>query len=253
MLNELHSQYGLRALVIRRTGRTTQPRRPTVFVGSLRPDQQWLEHLQLARYSELAHPNRLDLTRLAQGIGGFGQPVKQPLFLVCVHGRKDACCAIKGRPVVNALAAAYPNQTWQCTHFGGDRWAGNMLIAPHGFMYGQLDAHSVLPIAQHAQRAEIALDNLRGRTGVSPFAQVAEIAIRERTGLARLNDVLAKAAHITGDHASVEVTTPGVSYRVDIQRRPLGTHGRSLCSGETNPHRFDVLDVTACASPFGHQ
>lgn len=244
MLDELHVQHGLRALVVRRAGRAVHPRRPLVFVGSLRPDQHWLERFQIDSYAELAQPRRIDLMKVAHGIGGFGEPVEHPLFLVCVHGRKDACCAIKGHPVVNALATAYPHQTWQCTHFGGDRWAGNLFIAPHGFMYGQLDAISVLPIAEQAQRAEVALDNLRGRTGISPFAQVAEIVIRERTGLAGLDDVLVKALDITGDRATAEVTAMGAGYHVEVQRRPIGVRGHSLCSGETHPHRFHVVRVT---------
>jgi hypothetical protein len=243
ILDELHAQHGLRALVVRRGGRPVRPERPSVFVGSVRPEQRWLERFPIDSYAELGR--RIDLTELASGSGGFGEPTDQPLFLVCTHGRKDACCAIKGRPVLNALAATYPNQTWQCTHFGGDRWAGNLLIAPHGFMYGQLDPSSVLPVAEHALRHEVALDNLRGRTGISPFAQVAEIVIRERTGLTGLDEVLAGVPVVTGDRAVVPVTARNATYRVEVTRRPLDGRGRSLCSGEAHPHHFDILGVTA--------
>jgi hypothetical protein len=241
-MDELHVRLGLRALVIRRPGRARRPERPSVFVGGCRPGGRWLERLPVERFTDLAD---LDLTEVAVGVGGLGEPVPDPLLLVCVHGRKDACCAMLGRPVADALAAEYPDQTWQCTHFGGDRWAGNLLVAPHGFMYGQLRAASAVPVAAAAQRGEVALDNLRGRVGIDPFAQVAEIAIRERTGLRGLDDVLASAPDRVGeDMAVVEVrTATEVAFRVRVRRSPLGVHGHSVCSGEAHPHRFEVLDV----------
>jgi hypothetical protein len=240
MLDNLHVKHGLRALVVRRPGRAVAPVRPSVFVGGFRPGEHWLERFDVGSYAELGS---FDLAGLSHGKRGFGAPVDHPLFLVCVHGRKDACCAIKGRPVANALAEAYPENTWQCTHFGGDRWAGNLLVAPHGFMYGQLTPTSALPVAEHAGRGEIALSNLRGRAGIAPFAQVAEITIRERTGLSGIDEVLADAPVVHGDQASVEVRAAGSLYRVEVRRRPLGVNGHSLCSGEAHPHRFDVLGV----------
>jgi len=244
-MDELHVRRGLRVLIIRRPGRNAASARPAVFAGGCRPGRRWLERLDVDSPADLA---RLDLPAIAEGGGGFGEPVDGPLLLVCVHGRKDACCAILGRPVADALAAQFPEQTWQCTHFGGDRWAGNLLVAPNGFMYGQLVPASATPVALAALRAEVELDNLRGRVGTDPFAQVAEIAVRERTGLRGLDDVLAGAVRAGavragGDVATVEVATAGEAFRVVVRRRPLGVHGHSVCSGEANPHRFDVLDL----------
>jgi hypothetical protein len=39
-----------------------------------------------------------------------------PLFLVCTHGRHDACCALRGGPVVQALHHARPGRVWETTH-----------------------------------------------------------------------------------------------------------------------------------------
>lgn len=242
-MDELHVRLGLRALVIRRPGRQhRRSERPAVFVGGCRPGNHWLERLPVDRHADLAD---LDLTEVAGGSGGLGQPVADPMLLVCAHGRKDACCAILGRPVADALAAEFPEQTWQCTHFGGDRWAGNLLIAPHGFMYGQLKPTSVLPVAAAAQRGEVVLDNLRGRVGIDSFAQVAEIAVRERTGLRGLDDVLPSAPEIVGDdQALVEVlTSTEAAFRVRVRRGSLGVRGHSICSGEVHPNRFEVLDI----------
>jgi hypothetical protein len=215
-LDELHVRLGLRAVVIRRHGRHRAVQRPTVFVSGCRPGRRWLERLTVDDYPDLAG---LDLVEVAEGAGGLGEPV------------------------ADALAAEFPDQTWQCTHFGGDRWAGNLLVAPNGFMYGQLDATSAVPAARAALRGEVELANLRGRIGADPFAQVAEIAVREHTGLRGTDDVLAGAVSGTEEQASVEVEAAGVRYRVVVRRRPMGVHGHSICSGEAHPHRFDVLDL----------
>ena len=59
---------------------------------------------------------------------------------VCTHGRHDACCAERGRPVAAALAAAHPEQTWEVSHIGGDRFAANVLVLPDGLYYGRVSA-----------------------------------------------------------------------------------------------------------------
>jgi hypothetical protein len=241
--DQLHIRLGLRVLIIRRPGRATAPVHPTVFVAGCRTGRRWLERLAVSDLAELAD---LDLPGLAESRGGWGEPVDGPLLLVCAHGRKDACCAILGRPVADALADRFPEQTWQCTHFGGDRWAGNLLVAPLGHMYGQLDRTSAAPAATAAQRGEVRLENLRGRVGISPFAQVAEIAVRERTGLMGVDDVLAGAVRtleVEDGRAQVEVRAGGAEFRVLVRRRPMEAHGRSVCAGETHPHRFDVLEL----------
>lgn len=239
-MDELHVRTGLRALIIRRPGRHPAPPRPSVFVGGCRPGRRWLERLDIDGLTDLA---RLDLEAVAAGEGGFGEPIDGPLLLVCVHGRKDACCAMWGRPVANALAADCPELTWQCTHFGGDRWAGNLLIAPHGFMYGQLNPVSAIPVAHAARLGEVELANLRGRIGIDPFAQVAEIAVRDHTGLRGMDDVVAGPVRPLGEEAVVEVDAVGTPFRVLVRRRSMGVRGHSVCAGEAHPHRFDVVDL----------
>jgi hypothetical protein len=242
-LDGLHVSLGLRVLIIRRPGRVDPPVHPTVFAAGCRPGRHWLERLAVRDLAELAE---LDLPGLAEGGGGVGEPVDGPLLLVCAHGRKDACCAILGRPVADALAARFPEQTWQCTHFGGDRWAGNLLVAPGGHMYGQLDRDSAVPAADAAQRGEVHLENLRGRVGISSFAQVAEIAVRERTGMMGVDDVLAGAVTAVGGDTGrfeVAVRAGGVAFRVVVRRRPIEARGHSVCAGEAHPHRFDVQEL----------
>ena len=47
-----------------------------------------------------------------------------------------------------ALSAAYPDQTWEVSHIGGDRYAGNALVLPDGLYLGRLDADSAVAAAR---------------------------------------------------------------------------------------------------------
>ena len=62
-----------------------------------------------------------------------------PMVLVCTHGTRDACCAVRGRPIVATLARALPDETWECTHLGGHRFSGTLLSLPDGTCLGRLD------------------------------------------------------------------------------------------------------------------
>ncbi|WP_218926810.1 sucrase ferredoxin, partial [Priestia megaterium] len=71
-------------------------------------------------------------------------PGYPPVILVCAHGRHDPCCAVRGLPVGRALGERWPEQVWECSHIGGDRFAANVVVAPDGVYYGGLDAKSAV-------------------------------------------------------------------------------------------------------------
>ena len=43
--------------------------------------------------------------------------------------------------------AAHPDETWEVSHIGGDRFAGNLLVLPHGLYYGRLDPLAAIAVA----------------------------------------------------------------------------------------------------------
>ena len=71
------------------------------------------------------------------------EQVEGPLYGVCTHGRHDACCAERGRPVCAALSELRPEQTWEVSHIGGDRFAANLVVLPEGLYYGHVEPESV--------------------------------------------------------------------------------------------------------------
>jgi (2Fe-2S) ferredoxin len=89
---------------------------------------------------------------------------------------------MRGRPVAMALAAARPEQTWECSHVGGDRFAANLVVLPHGLYYGRVDEDNVAEVVAAHERDEVVPRLLRGRSRWLPAAQAAQQHARERYG-----------------------------------------------------------------------
>jgi hypothetical protein len=237
-LAELRRRHGLRPLLVRRPGyRAGTPARRTVLVGSAHPGGRWLEQVELTDLRELAD---LDLAAVAAGTGGIGTPVTGAVFGVCTHGSKDMCCASLGRPVAKALADAAPGRVWETTHLGGDRFAGNVLVLPGGFLYGHVTAASAPRLAAAADAGRVLPELLRGRTSVGMRAQVAEIAVRRVTGLHGLDDVEPLGEDGTG---LVIVRAGSQRMGVRLGRRQLGVCGTSRCAGPMTPCGFSVEEL----------
>jgi hypothetical protein len=237
-LAELRRRHGLRPLLVRRPGFRAGPLpRRTVLVGSSGPDGRWLERLEIGDLRELAD---LDLEAVAAGRGGLGTPVTEPLFGVCTHGTKDMCCATLGRPVAKALAAAAPGRVWETTHLGGDRFAGNVLVLPTGFLYGHVSTVSAPKLAAATDDGRVLPELLRGRTSAGMRAQVAEIAVRKVTGLHGVDDVEPVGERADG---MIEVRAGGVRMGVRLGRHQLGVCGTSRCAGPLAPAGYSVEEL----------
>lgn len=243
---ELRGAHGLRPLLIRRPGRhTREPNsRRTVFVGGGDPGNRWLERLEINDLSELA---TLDLSSAVEGRGGLGEPVDGPLFLVCTHGTKDMCCAVLGRPLAASLDANHPGRTWEVSHVGGDRWAGNLLVVPDGFLHGQLEPNEAARVAKAALADQVEPDHLRGRTTVgSSWSQHAEVAVRQGvSGVCGLDDVLAvhERPLRDGDPGAdvwvVRVSAAGQLFDVTVRyQAPVRPGAASRCSAMVAPRGY---------------
>jgi hypothetical protein len=97
----------------------------------------------------------------------------QRLVLVCAHAKRDVCCAVRGRPVAAAAAAAIDREVWETSHLGGDRFAANLLLLPEGEVFGGLDVDSAVEVAHRLDSGHLTLGCHRGRIGRSPAAQAA--------------------------------------------------------------------------------
>jgi hypothetical protein len=131
----------------------------------------------------------LDLDAVARGEAPDWARVDGPLFGVCTHGRHDACCAERGRPVAAALSGSHPAQTWEISHIGGDRFAANMVVLPEGLYYGRMDTGSASEVARLHEAGRLDIGRLRGRASAPMHVQYAEIALRRHLEEDRLDAV----------------------------------------------------------------
>ena len=172
------------------------------------------------------------------------------VYGVCTHGRHDACCAERGRPVAAALSAAHPEDTWEVSHIGGDRFSGNLLVLPHGFYYGRLDAPAAVAVAGDHEAGHVELDHLRGRSGYAMPVQAAEIALRRELGETR-NDAV-RLTHRNRDGADTEAVfgVGGAFWSVQV-RTSAGDATRLTCQA-TRENPVPVHKVTSITRIDGH-
>jgi hypothetical protein len=111
-----------------------------------------------------------------------------PLVLVCGHGTRDPCCALRGTAVYASLAAHLDREEiWISSHQGGHRFAANVLVLPAGIQLGRVTAPEAPEVVARALAGRIDLDRFRGRATYAPEVQAADIAVRRAHGLARVD------------------------------------------------------------------
>lgn len=220
---------GVRVLLVRRHGRRAvaeDPATTRVIAAHADPHRPRLESTTLDDPRDLLG---VDLAALrAAGTLGWRE-ASSPVLAVCTHGRHDACCAERGRPVAAALAAAHPEETWEVSHIGGDRFAGNLLVLPHGLYYGRLDRVSALGVAGAHLAGQVDLDHLRGRSGWSMPVQHAEVALRRELGETRLDAVRLVRARADGPRTEAVLRVGAQDWQVVVETQPGADRHRLTC------------------------
>jgi hypothetical protein len=167
-----------------------------VFFGTSRPGAEALFESKVEHADEL-----LDINFAASldGATSGAEPVQAPLFVVCTHGKRDRCCALHGRPLYDALRdEAGSDLVWQSTHVGGDRFAGNVVVLPHGLYYGRVGPADAGGLLAATRSGQIDLARYRGRSAYSFPVQAAERAVRESGRLVGIDDLTLLAASRSG-------------------------------------------------------
>lgn len=174
----------------------------------------------------------IDFTRWAEGelLPGF-RISPDPLYLVCVHGRRDRCCALHGMPVYSALAALRPGAVFQTTHLGGHRFAATLLVLPEGICYGRVqESEAEALTAAHSARRFHALSRVRGRCAYEGTEQAAEVRLREDLGETSLDALTLLGADPNAD-GSVLVRfrhlPSGVEHGVRVVKQALAPSAQS--------------------------
>jgi hypothetical protein len=251
-LRRLSRDLPARVLLLRRPGgAVTGTSRRSLFVGRSHAGGGWLEHLELESVHDLLD---LDLSPLVADGSVGGQRVTEPRYLVCTNGKHDACCASFGLPVAAALAGLLGDRVWECSHVGGDRFAGNLVCLPDGSFYGHLDPESARRAVAAHEGGRILLDHWRGRSALPFAAQAAEALVRRELALERLSSLrVLRVERLDGSGAlhRVELGTADDATVIATVRTGSRPEARALTCNGVPGHAptFELVSLEREAEP----
>lgn len=238
------TRHRVRIVLIRRHGRTLAGAPPVCFVASSRPVGSWLGEVSLDTPGDVLD---LDLASLAaDGRLAPARTIEGPLFCVCTHGRHDPCCAERGRPLAASLAAGFPEQTWEVSHIGGDRFAGNVVCLPDGDYLGWVPPEDAVAMARDYVDGDYWLAHLRGRSPYAPVVQAAEVLLRQRLGVTGRRAVRVIRVDRARPQAVVRMMVEGYGVLDARVRTNAATPGRRLTCTSTSvehPPTYELVDV----------
>ncbi|MBI8999401.1 sucrase ferredoxin [Corynebacterium sp. CCM 9185] len=209
-IRELVDSAGAAFHLIRRPGRDTREGAPVraylIFTSSPDPDAPppTIEAYDLPGGMEDIFALDLSGPELNTALGA--RRVPHPLVLVCTHGKRDLCCAVKGRPMASAMRAAASSMetllrrrngdpcavggaeqaagindtvdvVWESSHTGGHRFAPSMILLPWGYSYGRMSTDQGMAMLATLARGELPLPGLRGRGCYDGPGQAAEVHV----------------------------------------------------------------------------
>ena len=149
---------------------------------------------------------------------------ERPLLLICTHAKRDRCCAVKGRPLVNELHARHPfgpgnDVVWETSHIKGHRFAPTMLLLPWAYSFGRMNIEATDAMLADASEGRYFVPGNRGRGTLGPAEQVAELAVAAEVPGARYGQF--EVAASDGGAALVTDTASGQVYEVQLEQRPV--------------------------------
>jgi hypothetical protein len=222
----------MRIVAIRRHGRRPETPRWRWFVAQAAPGSEALycgEVDDPREYLDLA----LD--------GSDGVLSSDPLVAVCAHGKHDQCCAVRGRGATAAIADAYPEFTWECSHLGGDRFAATMLVLPEGLCYGRVDSTDAADLVRLYLDGRVNNGFLRGRSSLPHAVQAAQYFAREEYGDERIASLA--PLHIENGEGRTRVVLNGEGGPIEVwlnedQSEPLLSQCQAKLPGRVRIYRL---------------
>jgi hypothetical protein len=243
----------VRVVLIRRPGRhppASADDRANALAWAIADTTAGIERVRWGAWRDPADLLDIDLSATACLTAGTSRP--QRLALVCTNGKRDQCCAIRGRPVAAAIDAASSWDTWECSHIGGHRFAATLLLLPYGDMFGRLDPGSAEQALRQFDAGQIMLSHYRGRCG-QPFpVQAALHAAAIQLGDCRRGAIRASSVRSAGDRWEVEVShrpddrSAERAYQVTIGSTRLEPAVLSCADAEPKPGTaYNVISFAA--------
>ncbi|HET8594517.1 MAG TPA: sucrase ferredoxin [Intrasporangium sp.] len=177
-----------------------------------------------------------------------------PVLLICTNGRRDVCCAVRGRPLASAAADLEPERVWEVSHTGGHRFAPTGVLLPWGEALARLDEGTVAQTLEASLRGELPAGLLgpthdRGRSALPGDLQAAESFVRHLVAETRLTslttetvpaDTGTRPADGSASHARVR-HADGREWLVRVTRRNTGLQRPESCGkAAVDVHEYEV-------------
>ena len=175
---------------------------------------------------------------------------ERPLLLICTHAKRDRCCAVKGRPMVNELHARHPfgpgnDVVWETSHIKGHRFAPTMLLMPWAYSFGRMNVEATDAMLTDASEGLYFVPGNRGRGTLGPVEQVAELAVAAEMPGARYGQF--EVAASDDGSALVTDTASGQVYEVQLEQRPVS----GVVDSCGKPPKESTAWVAASVTPRG--
>ncbi|MHA6525852.1 sucrase ferredoxin [Tessaracoccus sp. G1721] len=238
-LDALVEAMGGRLLLIRQASRNTVGDEPLTVLLSGGFDQGgWVARFEVDDAAEL-----LAWVTLWQAAGAPrpDSAGSDPVLLVCTHAKRDRCCALEGRPILDALADELgPDALWECSHLGGHRFAPTTLLLPTGQVLGRVE-----PADAAAAHRDAGVGLLwpggarkdRGRSHLPPQRQAAEAWALSAFGAARAEDLGSEEAD-----GLVRVRHGQTRVDVRVTRIDTGDEAPLSCGKAAEPVTYWSVD-----------
>ncbi len=173
---------------------------------------------------------------------------EDPYVLVCTNGRHDSCCATYGRPLVRSLREGpWGAHLWECSHIGGDRFAGNLLLLPESLYFGRVDVATAERLLAAHDAGRLDLARFRGRSTLRLGEQAAEHFVRQQLSLDRLDAVTAVTTDDDGRYRIAVATEGGpAEYVVTVARTAVPSPSPLTCKGREGLSypAFELIELT---------
>jgi hypothetical protein len=131
---------------------------------------------------------------------------------------------------------------FECSHLGGDRFAPNVLVLPHGLLYGRVLPFAAAEFADVAERDEVVPALLRGHVGMPSPAQAAlasayeHLGLRDRRALRFVSMSPMSMSPVQDGAATVRLLGPDGEFDVRVQVDRVAAEG--LTCGNPGPNSY---------------
>jgi hypothetical protein len=134
---------------------------------------------------------------------------------------------------------------WECSHLGGDRFAGNLLVLPDGLGFGRVEPENAPALLDNLAAGDLDLDLMRGRATFPMAVQYAEIHLRRELGEVRNRAVRYAGSRREENEVVAAFEVDGTTYDVRVRTESGPSAALTCRARRDNPvPRHEVTATT---------